>query len=801
MKKTASDCSRSVSRHLLVTLTALGLSTSPTPAQISFTDVSAAAKVDTKNESFGASWGDLDGDGYPDIHVNNHRMQDSLFLNRGDGTFLDVATQVRTWAYRASRDTHGSSWADIEGDGDQDLLESSGIGGPMQLLVNEHGRLIERASEFGLSALMPSDGRQPIWLDFDGDGQLDFVMVYGGASRLFRKNSTGDGFLEETTAYKVACTNSHYAQLYEATEDGHLDFLCPSESLFPQKIYDTLPFPWVKVFDNTKPTSLFPLVPHVVDSVNADFDNDGRLDTFVLGHVTGRPSSVIQGGSRYFEAHLMGGTKGFKFKTSGTVTFVLDWNKADEGTQVDLAKIRIGAGGMHPDAIPFTLDPDDPNVRGMPPAPTTTAELPSMQIGYDKGARRWTAFIQTTLGGQADNIFSEAYAQVTTSQPLSNLQSTGLWKTDKPAAPTLLMNFPGNRTDQTVAAGLDAPVQCGSAVAGDFDNDMDMDLYLACRTGASNIANILYANQGDGTFVEVPEAGGAAGPIGLYVRDGVGAADSVVTADYDVDGFLDLFVTNGFNLRPLSTGAPNSLFRNQGNANHWVEIDLVATQSVRDAVGARIYATANDVTQLRWQDGGYHRWSQNLVRSHFGLADATTVDLQIIWPSGTIENYDDVAADQLYRITEGAGIAPVVLGNAPAYPCGPPSPALAGGSEIGVFVWRECVSGEWKFRTAAGGGDITYQGKITSSAPYTKVTRVSTGSGDVVDDTTNPSQIMFSLVTRFSNTKGVNFTAQDGSSTCMQIDAPGGAQVFMGPLRKPVTQPFDIETQEPCTPQ
>ena len=61
--------------------------------------------------------------------------------------------------------------------------------------------------------------------------------------------------------------------------------------------------------------------------------------------------------------------------------------------------------------------------------------------------------------------------------------------------------------------------------------------------------------------------------------------------------------------------------------------------------------------QLRDQNGGYHRWSQNHMRIHFGLADNTLVDLRVEWPSGQIDLHDSVAVDRLYRITEGGGIS------------------------------------------------------------------------------------------------------------------------------------------------
>jgi hypothetical protein len=631
------------------TALALGLAATGLHAQ-SFTDVTSAAGVAHSSETYGASWGELNGDGFPDLFVSNHRTMKSLFRSNGNGTFTDIAGTINNFANRPNADTHGASWADFDNNGTQDLLVSVGTGNPSEWYVNKAGKLTYQTIGSGLD-LSSLGGRTPVWLDYDNDHRPDMLLAqYGGVAKLFHQNPDGT-FTEVSAAAHLLCLRFHYAQLIDVNGDGRLDVLCPDEATFPQKIYDTSTFPWKKIYDATKPAAYMPVVQNVVDSAVADFNNDGRMDMFILSGVQNRPSSVVQEGNR-IEALLAGGSKGFKFISPGTVTFTIDWNKAAEGGSTDIKKIWIGSKSAHPSASTFTLDPTNSSTWGMPPAPAQS-DLPIMQIWYDTTAKRWTLAIVTKLKSTDPGIFSQGYIQLVATAPISSLQSTGLWPTDLPGRPTLLMNRNGTFVDETAAWKLDTPVQCASVTAGDFDNDMYVDLYLACRTGASNIANILYHNNGNGTFTAVPDAGGAAGPIGLALADGVGTADTVVSADYDRDGFLDLFVTNGFNLQPRYVGGPNRLFRNNGNANHWIELDLVGVNSDRDATGARVYATANGVTQFRVQDGRYHRWAQDSKRIHFGLAGATNTSIVIKWPSGLVQTIPSLAANKIYTVTEG----------------------------------------------------------------------------------------------------------------------------------------------------
>jgi hypothetical protein len=168
-----------------------------------------------------------------------------------------------------------------------------------------------------------------------------------------------------------------------------------------------------------------------------------------------------------------------------------------------------------------------------------------------------------------------------------------------------------------------------------------------CSQQAQNLPNRLYENVGDGRFAVVAEAAGAAGSR-------LGRGDIAVTADYDRDGFLDLFVTNGKDPdSPFNKDGPHQLFRNEGNSNHWLEVDLKGAISNRDGIGARLTVKAGGKVQIREQRGGMHRLSQNHQRLHFGLGQHAKVDkLEIHWPSGRVQSIENIKSNQILQIEE-----------------------------------------------------------------------------------------------------------------------------------------------------
>jgi enediyne biosynthesis protein E4 len=241
---------------------------------------------------------------------------------------------------------------------------------------------------------------------------------------------------------------------------------------------------------------------------------------------------------------------------------------------------------------------------------------------------------------------------------------------------------------------------------GDFDNDGRPDLVVATFQSE---AKSLYRSEGRGLFTEVGAALGIAAPTFPYV------AWTARFFDFDNDGWLDLFFTNGHTQDNIAQSEPDNsypqpllLFRNEGGqsfrllggaagpaferpiagrgaafgdfdndgrvdvlvvdaagpalllrneaapAGHWLGVRLVGTRSNRDGIGARVTVTAGGRTLVRDQQlaGGYI--SAHDPRLHFGLGDAARIDsVAVRWPNGHVDLVRDVPLDSYVEITEG----------------------------------------------------------------------------------------------------------------------------------------------------
>jgi hypothetical protein len=218
-----------------------------------------------------------------------------------------------------------------------------------------------------------------------------------------------------------------------------------------------------------------------------------------------------------------------------------------------------------------------------------------------------------------------------------------------PHAPNhILFHNQGQGQFNTMVLGsYDTGAFCLCSAWGDYDNDGYLDLFVIQGFGKAT-RNLLFHNNGNGTFTKVTTGSpvNEAGDYGTYITWGACA-----WADYDNDGFLDLLYgsTNGLHL-----------YHNNGNTNHWLTLDLAGTASNRSAIGAkaRVKATIGGKTfwQLREVSTG-DGFAQGDMRPHFGLGDASLAEaVRIEWPSGIVQELQNVAANQFLRITEPPGL-------------------------------------------------------------------------------------------------------------------------------------------------
>jgi len=197
-----------------------------------FTDVTAEAGLDTTEMTVTAVWSDWDGDGDLDLalgDVFNFR----LFLNRGDGTFADAGLPI----VAPSAILVSPSWADVNGDGKLDLL----VGGtfPSFMFENKFDPALPPNQWFtnrtGSWGSGPTSGFGGTWADLDLDGDLDLLAVSGSrGARVYENRVPAGGKLTDISAVlglpdTAGVTWHPSAGDYDG--DGLPDFFAPHDAV------------------------------------------------------------------------------------------------------------------------------------------------------------------------------------------------------------------------------------------------------------------------------------------------------------------------------------------------------------------------------------------------------------------------------------------------------------------------------------------------------------------------------------------------------------------------------------------
>ncbi|WP_109487058.1 CRTAC1 family protein [Occallatibacter savannae] len=104
-------------------------------------------------------------------------------------------------------------------------------------------------------------------------------------------------------------------------------------------------------------------------------------------------------------------------------------------------------------------------------------------------------------------------------------------------------------------------------------------------------------------------------------------------------------------------GEPMILRPKSGNQNHWASFQLEGVKCNRLALNARVRVFAGDLVQFDEVISGGSYLSQNDLRLHFGLGTHDMIDkVEITWPGGLKENLTKLAADQFYVVSQGKGV-------------------------------------------------------------------------------------------------------------------------------------------------
>ena len=652
MNKTEYSCSVII---ILIVITSLVVGCSENDKRI-FEDVTVASGIFDSGMTFGASWGDFDGDDLPDLYTSNHANTAVLYQNLGSGHFKDVTAQFFSFD-DLEGDKHGATWVDYDNDGDKDLLllrgGERGVGvGPNSFFINSENGFEDRAQELGIDNPYART-RMQLFYDFDNDGYLD---VFLGALERSDGKAPASIFYQKKGTFNPASKQKPFATesvpfciLSLLNTDDKPELVCRVQGADDRA---------GQVFSTSGNTfhelELLPRT-HFNDIASGDFDGDLKMDLY-LARKKSPDSSILL--SRRGVNKVIADFKstkiniendwGFSFQTSGEVEFEL--RSAPAQTLLSPGNIHIGTSGLTPLKRIFTLNQDISGIH------KTINFAPDKQFSvYIKRSEDniWVLNILANAEWASANLHEplQITVKITSTEKIDKLSSRGVEINPKFAADRLLMNVDGALNEEGDTRGVNEPLMDSvSVVAGDFDNDMDLDLYVVSSTSIKNMENKLLINDGHGQFKSVNRAGGAPG-----TRTGVG--DAVAKVDYDMDGFLDLLVMNGGSMaRSYGLSASDGgyqLYHNVGNNNHWLEIDLEGTESNRDGVGAAVYVTSGGITQVRIQDGGVHYRVQNHQRLHFGLAQNKSVEkITIKWPSGTVQELKNIQVDQLLHIKE-----------------------------------------------------------------------------------------------------------------------------------------------------
>lgn len=488
------------------------------------------------------------------------------------------------------------------------------------------------------------------FLDYDGDGWLDVLLVAGGkfrgrsdgtvqTLRLFRNR--GDGTFEERSdAAGLADVHVYGFGVAAADYDNDGD-----EDFFLTTLYENMLFrndggtftevgAEAGVGDRSEWSS---------SAMFFDADRDGHLDLYVGNYVDWSPEKDIycahEGEKVYCTPQEYDGIDSRFYRNDGDGTF------EDRTEEAGFSEIPGKVFGV------VELDYNRDGWSDLYVVEDTERDLLYENNGdgtfTERGIPAGVAFDQNghpRAGMGADAAVVDSSGQVSLFVGNFSHETVGVYRhlgdglfVDR-VAPAKL----AHSSLMTLTFGL---------LLFDVDLDRDLDLLLANGHVQTHIEDIqeavtfrqpvqLFLNTGDGIFEEaIPQGGVLTEPM---------VARAAAYADYDRDGDLDVLLTENH--------GPAHLWRNDLDSGNYVRVRLQGTVSNRDAIGSRIVAKVGGLAMERRIRTGSSYLSQSEKTAVFGLGDSERLDsLLVYWPSGRVDRFEGPSANQEILVVEGEG--------------------------------------------------------------------------------------------------------------------------------------------------
>ena len=482
--------------------------------------------------------------------------------------------------------------------------------------------------------------------DFDGDGRLDLMVSshHPGAQIRFYRNA-GDGSFEDETSSSGLLGLTGGLNLVQADYDNDGDpdvFVLRGAWLGAE---DRQPHSLIRdegggrFLDVTYAAGLAETFYPSQTAAWSDYDHDGDLDLYVGNESNSSlyaPSQLFrnEGDGSFTDVAAEAGVSNLRYAKG------VAWGDYDDDGHPDLYVSNLG------DANRLYRNQGDGTFRDVAPELGVEGPHNSFPVWFwDFDNDGVLDLYVSSYDAGLDDVARHHLGRVSLAEP------PGLYRGD------------GKGGFEEVARryNLARPHLPMGANFGDLDNDGFLDFYLG--TGIPSyeglVPNAMYRNRAGYGFADVTTAGGFG-----HLQKGHGIA----FADLDEDGDQDVFAEMGGGY--AGDGFANALFENPGFGHRWVKIQLEGVRSNRSAIGAKIRVVVDGPggqKEIHRTVSNGSSFGASPLRQEIGLGKAERIAwLEIRWPaSGLVQRFEGLPVDRSYRIRE-AEASPQQIARSPA---------------------------------------------------------------------------------------------------------------------------------------